>query len=255
MHLWVNFFLERPLFEEGQLSALQTLLHRHLPTWCTRLVAARDEDSDGATVDSQRSLHQAVQEAAPQGKYGLGEAVLTGSYEGLALFLDSSRKAFPPESNGFSVEIVDITAVEGKQASTWAWEFFRDVPNSLAVRYGNARSAEEFERKNLDTTGGGARAIGVNLQESLPGLYWLNFLGRPYQTLIGKERLLSTPAYRVETIDGGTLIALDSAPAAWETPAYGNREERSLDHLGRKYFFQRRKPEAVTVGADFLPPR
>jgi len=255
VHLWINFFLERPLYEEGQLSALQALLYRHLPTWCSRLAAASDEDTDGIVVSSQTTLYQAVHEAAPPRKYGLADAVLTGSYDGLALFLDSSRKAFPPESNGFSVEIVDVISIEGKTASTWASEFFHDVPNSLPVRYGNARCAEEFDVKNLDTTGGGAHAIGVNLQQSLPGLYWLNFFGKPYLTLIGRERLLSAPAYKVETIDDGVLVALDSDPAAWRTPAYRNCEERTLDHLGRKYFFQRREPGAETIGADFLPAR
>jgi hypothetical protein len=56
VHLWLNFFLEQPLFEERQLSALQALLNVHLPTWSARLVAAKDEDTEGVAVNSLRTL-------------------------------------------------------------------------------------------------------------------------------------------------------------------------------------------------------
>jgi hypothetical protein len=39
-------------------------------------------------------------------------------------------------------------------------------------------------------------AVGCDFGRFLPGLFWLNFFGRPYRGLIGDAHLRSTPAGR-----------------------------------------------------------
>ncbi|NJK52742.1 MAG: hypothetical protein HC936_07790 [Leptolyngbyaceae cyanobacterium SU_3_3] len=46
IHLVIKLFLEQPCFEREQLDILHALLKKHLPTWSSKLVVARDEDSD-----------------------------------------------------------------------------------------------------------------------------------------------------------------------------------------------------------------
>jgi hypothetical protein len=84
-----------------------------------------------------------------------------------------------------------------------------------------------------------------------PGLYWLNFFGAPYVDLMGRERLLTAPAYEVKPVDDGVLIALDSSANAWQTAAYRQREQAVIAHLGEKYFFSRHDPARQTVAPDF----
>ncbi len=47
----------------------------------------------------------------------------------------------------------------------------------------------------------------------LPTLYWANFFGPAYVKKIGRERILSAPAWRIEELpDGGLLYVLASCP-------------------------------------------
>src|SRR5439155_664930 len=51
-------------------------------------------------------------------------------------------------------------------------------------------------------------ALGRDFGRFLPGVFWLNFFGRPYRELLGDDRLRSTPAARVAIVDDGVLVGL-----------------------------------------------
>ncbi len=74
------------------------------------------------------------------------------------------------------------------------------------------------------------------------------FFGRPYVEEIGRERLLSAPAYRVEAIgEAGVAIQLTEDPfdaLRFEAPFLEARE-RVKHHLGEDLFFR--------LGADGNP--
>jgi hypothetical protein len=60
------------------------------------------------------------------------------------------------------------------------------------------------------------------LMKCLPDLLWLTVFGRPYLTLFGRERLLSTPAQKVTALPNGAVVVkltdhLDDNQASWET--------------------------------------
>ena len=249
-HLWLKFYVARSLHEREQLDALHDLIGHHLSNWSQGLAVAKEDRDSGAKKVEGRGLFEAIQEFAPP-KFGLANMVLSGSYEGVWLYVESSRSALPPESNRLSIEIIDRAEVEGQDPTTWAREFFRALPAVLPVRYGIGHSAEEFEAKNIDKAGGGVRAAGVGLSKSLPGLYWLNFFGPPYVRLTGEERLLAAPAPDVERVDNGVLIALDTDPSHWTLPAYHEKEKNTIDHIGRECFFSRDQPERETKAPDF----
>jgi len=44
--------------------------------------------------------------------------------------------------------------------------------------------------------------------ERLPGIYWVNFFGRPYIEFFGREKLLATPCYEVREINENLLLLL-----------------------------------------------
>jgi hypothetical protein len=236
--LWIKAYLERPVLSEAVLSGLEEFLRKTLPTWSSGLQVAVNVDSRTSIAVPPGSLGDvALKVAAPRN--GLGSAVLRGSHRGIRVYLDSWEKTSPPELNMIAVEIGKVLTIEGSTPPDWAREFFTAMAAGLPLRYGNARLADEFGAKNMVDDASGLRAIGVKLTEGLPGLYWLNCFGPPYIELIGKEKLLSSPAYVVIEVSGKTVLALDESPLAWRTDDYRAREDAVLRHLGEVYFFLR----------------
>jgi hypothetical protein len=153
--------------------------------------------------------------------------------------------------NHLSIEVLGLPIIEEQTFSDWAWNLFGNLPQQLPIRYGNGHLAEEFHTKNMVYEAGGARAVGVRLEEALPGLYWLNYFGGPYLKLIGEDRLLSAPAFAARQVGNGVLIALDSSPLNWQSAAYREREEATINHLGRDYFFLKAEPGRQLVAPVF----
>ncbi|HEX5084341.1 MAG TPA: hypothetical protein VFY40_20035 [Blastocatellia bacterium] len=251
MRLILKFYIARPLFEKERLDAIQELINLHLPAWAVRLVVGEDEDApDALEVGPEESLYIAASEATPVER-GLSSTVISGSYEDLLFFVEGCRSTLPPELNRFAVEIVDMETVEGKTLAEWARDFFLAVPARLPVRYAMAYSAEEFDAKNMVRTPEVVEAVGVQIEKALPGLYWLNYFGPPYLQLIGKERLLSAPAYEVQAVADGVFIGSGDNPKEWNGLEYKGREQQVITHLGEQFFFSKQDPRRETKAPDF----
>lgn len=250
MHLWMHFYLLQPVFDSEQLESLHSLIVDTLPRWSSHLKVLKSEyKRSGRYVGKNSSLTEAVNQETPA-RRGLGSAVLKGSYDGLSIYLDTCQSTLPPELNYVSLEIEQAN-IEGEITSQWAYDFFKDAVNRLALRYANAYIAEEFQAKNIVSDDEGVRAMGVHLDESLPGLYWLNFFGSPYVELIGRDRLLSVPAHDVQGISSGVFVALDASPTEWGSEAYQTTEKAVTKDLGCQYVFSRAEPDRKTVAPEF----
>jgi hypothetical protein len=177
--------------------------------------------------------------------------VLFGADSDLTFFLDHDDKTLPPELNNLTIEVYRLVMVEGEPTSAWARRAFEAIAARLPLRYAMAYLGEEHDAKNMIDDETGVRAIGMKITAAVPGLYWLNFFGRPYLDLMGHERLLSAPAYEVKPVDDGVLVALDAAADAWNTAAYRQREQAVIEHLGKQYFFSRHEPSRQTIAPDF----
>lgn len=251
MHLWCGFYVSQPLFGEAQLDGLQHVISEVLPRWSSGLRAAKHEDSkDRIAVGRDGRLYGCIHRVAAP-KRGLGHAVLIGEYKGISLFLEHCDRTLPPELNELTIEAYRLSTVEGKTVSAWAREAFETIVARLPIRYANVYANEEYDAKNMIDDETGVRAIGANITHATPGLYWLNFFGRPYVDLMGRDRLLSAPAYEVKSVDDGVLIALDSSADGWLSAAYRQREQAVIAHLGKQYFFSRHDPARQTVAPDF----
>lgn len=119
----------------------------------------------------------------------------------------------------------------------------------------NTHAVEEYDSKNMSREGGGVQAIGIDVSKYLPGIYWLNFFGKPYRVLIGQERLLTCPAQSVQQLDDGVLVSLSTDPTEWDSSEYRDRERRVIEHLGNQYFFDRNNREQSTVAPPFVFPK
>lgn len=80
----------------------------------------------------------------------------------------------------------------GHCPQAWLLRFTHRLAAQTDIVWGAAYHHAEFASANLHTSHG-IRAIGRDVRQFLPGIYWLNVFGRPYRELIGLERLLPAP--------------------------------------------------------------
>jgi len=253
-HPRLSFYLDEPVFSEGQIVALEALIADHLPSWAETCRLSEDDPKYGSVRKGvTESLFDALNKHFPV-KWGQSSAVLSGDRDHVVMFLDTSKSTVPPELNSIGVEIVGTTKVDGKRVAAWAEEFFSGAVERLSVRYGCGYDKREFEAKNLARDDSGISAVGVRLGAAIPGLYWMNFFGVPYLDMIGSDRLSSLPAGSVARTTRGVLIKLGENPEEWQTSGYKSAERQIIEHLGPQYFFDREDPEKATLAPDFKRP-
>ena len=250
MHIWSKFYISRPLFAQDLLDCLQGIMASKLPQWSGALSVAENDDSPPVAVSAAASLYDCLSKMMSS-KSRLGSAVVTGDYDRLAFYLNYVDGAFPPELNRLAVELYNLEPMEGEDPVVRIKDLFKAISGQMPIRYANARDDEEFRAKNMIDDETGVEAIGVDITEAIPGLYWLNYFGAPYVELIGRERLLTAPAFEVRALGEGVMLAMDQSPNNWQPSAYHDREQAVIAHLGQQYFFSRWDPDRKTIARDF----
>lgn len=121
-----------------------------------------------------------------------------------------------------------------------------------AIAHGYVCHEEDFEIKNCfdviteDFRGSPTATGGVRLDEGLPGIYWANFFGPVYVELFGRKKFNTAPAYYKEELpDGGFLILTSESPLDYGQKKVRKLEEKIIDHLGRKAFFEKAHPRKI----------
>lgn len=147
---------------------------------------------------------------------------------------------------------IDRTRLEGTDATVWAIGTLETLCGRLLPDYGHVCRSDEYDQKNMRHEGV-VEAIGVDDSRYLPGVYWANFLGEVYCGFMGRDKLLSAPAYEVRGVGSGILVRMSEKPQEWHNPGYKEREQRFLDHVGREYFFERDNPDKPTKSPWNLP--
>jgi len=266
----------RSLVDGDNLDTLQALLREHAPRWTCGLRIWRDRDEKTPVAITQPgSLAEAVRSAAvergplyreltrrdllgtPERVFGTAELRGTGRTLGLIVHIDEQVVRRSGDhwlwGNRIAIE-VGAARVERMDTARWARNMLEALCGAMSTAYAQASMVDEFDAKNISRAGGGMRAIGLDVSAALPGLYWLNFLGRPYRDLIGRDRLLTAPAHEVREVDDGVLLGLAGNPRAWNAPECRRRERLVLGYLGTHYFFDRNYPDRKTVAPDFDLP-
>ncbi len=98
--------------------------------------------------------------------------------------------------------------------------------------------ASFFTRRDASEWSMGIHPIA--LERSLPDIYWRTYFGQPYIEEIGRERLLSAPAFRVFPA-GENLVGIqlteDPLDAVRFAQAFLAARDRVRQHLGNDLFF------------------
>ncbi len=134
--------------------------------------------------------------------------------------------------------------------SHWAREIFETACRTLSPAYAHAVHVGEYDKKNM-CFDSGVEAIGVDWGRCIPGLYWLNYFGKPFSRVFGTSKILDSLKDEAARIGrDGLQVSLGDDPYSWDTEQYKSKERKALEHLGRQYFFDRAHPERKTVLVD-----
>lgn len=107
--------------------------------------------------------------------------------------------------------------------------------------YGYCCPADQYDAKNLDRTGGGVCAVGLDASKYLPGFYWGNYFGPFLCDLIGEDVLMSAPGCCSYRLQSGVLVTNELPPDFWSQPAFIKNENEAMNHIGRHLFFEKGK--------------
>jgi hypothetical protein len=272
----VGVFLGRSLLEGEGLRELQAIICQIAPR-CAAGLRICEPGTPEIPIDVKRSgsLSDAVKShALKRGpryeelvrEFGAGPyerqngvAELHGSDDSIIIVVSLDEWVFIPSSgrwlfgNRISIQ-VDAAQVEGEDASLWSRRSLGVLCERLSPIWAKAHTIQEYASKNISREGGGMEAVGLDVSKHLPGIYWLNFFGKPYCDLIGQQRLLTCPAESVQELDNGVFISLSTQSTEWDTEWYRDREAQIIEHLGGQYFFDRRNPTRTTVAPPFQFP-
>lgn len=258
----------------SQLEEVQRILMQLAPEWTSKLHLWRfrktrlpiDATRKGALlgialskgVETGSLYRHLLKIAPPINHRRTGSMELRGAYRGLTVVIALDDWTFCPSGGrwlvGNQINIqVRSRLIERRDASAWVQEYVERCCSSLDPLFGFVCATDEYDAKNISTDGGGLRAIGVDIAKYLPGLYWLNFFGRPYKELITDGRLSSAPECEVSACGSGYILKLSDSPHDWNLPEYKRKEEVVRHHLGEKYFFSRDCAQTETVSPFKLP--
>lgn len=265
----------RFLVDAGQLGEVQRILQQYARRWCEGAHLWRPRsDQDQLDLANPRALEEilwkdeAQRKNAPMAKMIearmgppahsrlLGSMELRGKDDTLTVVIHADEYVLAPLARewifGNRVTLqVRRSKVEGVDAVKWSAEVFEALCSALSPLHGDVHTWDEYDAKNMSHEGGGLQAVGVDASKYLPGLYWLNFLGKPYCDLMNRDRLLSTPGAEVREVDDGVLLRLAGDPRMWSSAEYKAVERLVLEHVGTQYFFSKDEPERHTVAPAF----
>jgi hypothetical protein len=251
-----------------EFDVLESVLRKHAPKWSTRMRASLPP---GRIVDvPEGGLREVILDVALERDAALQrmlEASGTADIRSGFCDLDGATRAIcvvpsfhehrvqrRPRGTVFanSIEIqVRAARLEGAPAATWVPPVFDELCGRLDPVWAQASATSEFYAKAMFSEGGNVHTIGVDFSRYLPGLFALNYFGKPYVDLIGRKRLLSVPCGRVVEYPNGVLIETAPLDAPFATAEPIVCQEAILDHLGRQYFFSRENPDRPSAAPNW----
>ncbi len=96
------------------------------------------------------------------------------------------------------------------------------------------------------------KVYNADINEGLPGVYWLTYFGKELAEWFTPARLAAAPWPYVTELAGGYLLRRSDDPNAWQSETA--LDEQLIDHLGRNRFFDIREPNRKIEGLEFRLP-
>lgn len=254
-----------------ELDRVQVALVAVAPKWCSRLRVWRSsKDQVPIDVSQPDALAAAVLVAAGERgptyrrlveEYGTppferfrGSVELRGAGPEMVVVISVDQMVLSPLGskkrlgNRLSLQ-VRRPKVEGQLGSAWVRSSFEVLCSALAPAWGAAKHPHEYRAKVMSDAPS-VEAVGRDFGRHLPGVFWINFLGRPYRNLLGDDRLRSVPG-KIADVGDGVIVMLGPEPGLWDDPSFAAAEQKVRDHLGTQLFFSKADPDRVGLVPDW----
>lgn len=248
---------DRFIAEDGTLDALWDVLLSKAPKWAGGIhIRKSPKIRLPIDVNASGGFSNAVRGSAAErgptyhalvSMYGKGDERLSGSVE-----LRGSDSAFivvvaidqkPFHHIGGALSLGNRLAIQvrkkkidGVDAIIWIRDVFRELCERTDPAWGKISDCGEYWEKVMEVSPS-VRAVGRDFSKYLPGLFWLNFFGKPYLNAIGTKRVATTPARVVERLKTGILVEIYEDPLLWNEEPSRILERAVRDHLGSEFFF------------------
>ncbi|MET0401390.1 MAG: hypothetical protein ABW123_03260 [Cystobacter sp.] len=168
---------------------------------------------------SRPSFWKALEERRNQRTAGLGLYRTTWPALDMSLWL--SFAALPPELDS-AVKVKPLSFFAEPGRCQMLVELVRAWASRYPVSYASAHSVDDGELAGFPGFG---RELQTSMQEGFDKIYevfWLNVFGPKLVETVGRARMLSTPAHRVEELTNGSILLV-----TWPTAAdFASKEAR-----------------------------
>lgn len=258
INLNLRFYFDHSLINSSILNQFQKFLVKQAPRWTKNLHIWRtDKDKRYINLNNKNSLKENMLIVSFQHgptfkwlesqfgsvpKHIHGSAELRGSYSDIEVIVSIDELNYRKIGgkllwlNCISVGIYG-SKIEQLNYVKWARNFFESFCKEFGPIYSYAATDKEYSAKNMNKKDGVVKAVGVDFQKYLPGIYWLNFYGNEYCQIFNQEKLLAVSANRVAKVGEGVLLELSESPDTWNSEEYKNTEREIRVNLGSNHFF------------------
>jgi hypothetical protein len=138
---------------------------------------------------------------------------------------------------------------------------FLDACHESAADYAFVADARDYRAKHFTSVREGnsqvQQYLGDDPEHGIPGLYWLNFFGRPYAQYFGAGKL-SLAAHLSDTVrlpGGAFLLQFGTGPEESAGDAYIESQRKVIATLGDSSFFDVRRPARTLLPVPSLSDR
>ncbi len=251
------------------LDRLQEVLVAAAPRWCRKLrvwkgprdqvpVDVSEPDALAAAVlagaGERGELYRALvtEHGRPPLERFSGSVELRGAGPELTVVVSVDQLVLAPLGpkrmlgNAVALQVRRGT-VEGRPGVEWVRTTFAALCRELSPAWGSACHPDEYWAKVMSDAPR-VEAVGRDFGRYLPGVFWLNYFGRPYVDLVG-DRLRSVRGG--EPVGDGVLVPVGDDPRRWDDPATVRHEWDVREHLGPELFFSKGEPDQPGAVPDW----
>jgi hypothetical protein len=124
-----------------------------------------------------------------------------------------------------------------------ALKLFRFLIRYFEPAFGHISTYDDRRAKHFityeDRVGQAEQYVGMDVGETLPGVYWVTYFGPWSVKKVGEDRFATLKAYKVEPINSGYLVYAYSTVKEAGSSAAQEAENQIMNHLGRANFFDK----------------
>ena len=135
-----------------------------------------------------------------------------------------------------------------------AVQLLRFLIDHFEPAYGHCSTYDEHRSKHFVVYKDGAaqaeQYVGLDVGETLPGVYWVTYFGSWAIDKIGRTPFEDLAAHKVERIGEGYLVSAYSSAKEAGSARAREAEDRIIQHLGRKLFFDKRLIDLDALKTD-----